>query len=178
MKNKHVLLESCLCDIRPAVIQAQSVSINFKGSSVDNNYSGFIIVERLAGNRFVIVIREATKRDLLKLVEIMNKSAGKKELKGFVPPASETEKFLMKSGQQFEVSGHKVLVAEMDGKAVGFIYCIQEKDRMAIEEVDVVKQYQGRGIGRALVKRAERSAKNKDVKYLTAGTAINSEGKP
>jgi GNAT superfamily N-acetyltransferase len=66
----------------------------------------------------------------------------------------------------------------MNKKAVGFIYFVHEKDCMAIEEVDVVKQYQGRGIGRALVERAERSAKNKGVKCLTTGTAINSEGKP
>jgi GNAT superfamily N-acetyltransferase len=66
----------------------------------------------------------------------------------------------------------------MNKKAVGFIYFVHEKDCMAIEEVDVVKQYQGRGIGRALVEGAERSAKNKGVRCLTTGTAINSEGKP
>ena len=126
----------------------------------------------------MIVIREATRRDFLKLVEIMTKSAGKEELKGFAPPTSETQEFLIKLGQQFEVPGHQVFVAEMNKKPVGFIYFVHEKDCIAIEEVDVVKQYQRRGIGKALVKRTERLAKNKGAKYLTTGTAINTEGKP
>ena len=126
----------------------------------------------------MIVIREATKRDFLKLVEIMTKSAGKEELKGFAPPTSETQKFLIKLGQQFEVPGHQVFLAEASKKPVGFIYFVHEKDRIAIEEVDVVKQYQGRGMGKALVKRTERLAKNKGVKYLTTGTAISLRENP
>jgi ribosomal protein S18 acetylase RimI-like enzyme len=66
----------------------------------------------------------------------------------------------------------------MNKKPVGFIYFVQEKDAMAIGEVDVVKQYQGRGIGKALVERAERLAEKKGVRYLTMGTAVNSDGKP
>lgn len=126
----------------------------------------------------VVVVREATKRDFSRLVEIMGRSADKGELKGFVPPASETRKFLTELRKQLEVSGHQVFVAEMNQELVGFIYFIHERDCVVIEEVDIVKQYQGRGIGKALVKRVERLAKDKGVKYLTTGTAINSEGKP
>jgi len=108
----------------------------------------------------------------------MSKSAGVKELKGFVPPARETRKFLTKFGQQLKVAGHQVFVAEINQKPVGFIYLIHEKNFVAIEEVDVMKRYQGRGIGKALVERAERMAKNKGAKYVATGTAINSEGKP
>jgi N-acetylglutamate synthase-like GNAT family acetyltransferase len=125
-----------------------------------------------------MTIREATKLDFLNLVEIMNKSASKKELKGFVPPTNETKKFLVKLRRQLEVSGHQVLVAEMNKRAVGFIYFTHDKEGMTIEEVDVIKQCQHRGIGKALVKRVERVAENKGVKYLTTGTAINAEGKP
>ena len=130
------------------------------------------------GDVLVIPVREATKRDFSRLVKIMSKSADKRELKGFVPPASETRKFLSKLRKQLGVAGHKVFVAEMNQEPVGFIYLTHEKDCVVIEEVDVAKKYQRLGIGKALVKRAERLARDKGVKYLTTGTAINSEGEP
>jgi ribosomal protein S18 acetylase RimI-like enzyme len=126
----------------------------------------------------MIAIREATERDYLKLVEIMSKSADKEELNGFVPPTSETRKFLMRLRQQLGLAGHRVFVAEVGQKPVGFLYFTKKKDNFAIEELDVAKKHQGRGIGRALVKAVEKLAKEKGAISLTAGTAINSEGLP
>lgn len=126
----------------------------------------------------MIAIREATRKDYSKLIEIMNNSADGEELKGFVPPTSETRKFLMQLGQQLGLAGHGVLVAEMDQKPVGFVFFTQKKDNFAIEELDIAKKHQGQGIGRALVKAVEKLAKDRGAISLTTGTAVNSEGTP
>jgi len=126
----------------------------------------------------MIAIREATGKDYLKLIEIMSRSADKEELKGFVPPTTETRKFLMQLRRQLVLAGHKIFVAEMSQKPVGFVYFTQKKDNFAIEELDVARKHQGRGIGRALVEAVEELAENNGATSLTTGTAINSEGKP
>jgi predicted N-acetyltransferase YhbS len=126
----------------------------------------------------MLVIREATKRDFSKLVEIMNKSAGEDELTGFVPPASETIKFLVQLRRQLGPAKHGVLVAEVNHEPVGFVYFVRKKGFFRVEELDVVKRWQRQGIGKALVKRVEELAEREGVNCLTAGTAISSEGKP
>jgi GNAT superfamily N-acetyltransferase len=126
----------------------------------------------------MLVIRDATKRDFAKLVEIMNKSTAEDELQGFVPPASETRKFLVQLRRQLGLTEHRVFVAEVNHEPVGFVYFVRGKGFFAVEELDVVKRLQGQGIGKALVKRVEELAERESVAYLTAGTAINREGKP
>jgi GNAT superfamily N-acetyltransferase len=126
----------------------------------------------------MISIRKATRRDYSGLVKIMNDSADKKELEGFVPPKNETRKFLLQLRQHSKLAGHGVFVAEINQKPVGFIYFIQEKHNFSIEEVDVAKKHQGQGIGRALVERVEKLAKHKGANYSVTGTAIDSRGTP
>lgn len=126
----------------------------------------------------MITIRQASRKDYSKLVEIMNSSASAEELKGFVPPRSATRKFLLQLRQHFKLAGHKILVAEVNRNPVGFVYFIQEKDHFVVEELDVERNHQRRGIGRALVESVERLAKDKGVICMTTGTAINSEGRP
>jgi GNAT superfamily N-acetyltransferase len=136
-----------------------------------------VIGEHLPGEESMI-IREERKGDFSKLIEIMDKSATKKELRGFVPPTRETRKFLNQLKQQPRPAKHHVFVAEMNQEPVGFIYFTQKKDCFTIEELDVAEEHQGQGIGKALVKRVEGLARNKGMSYLTTGTAINSKGRP
>jgi len=49
---------------------------------------------------------------------------------------------------------------------------------MEIEEIDVRKEYQGQGVGRALVQHIEDIARRRGAELLVTGTAINREGKP
>jgi GNAT superfamily N-acetyltransferase len=125
-----------------------------------------------------IAIREATREDYSRLIEIMSNSADREELKGFVPPRSATKKFLLQLRRHLKLSGHEVLVAEMDRVLVGFIYFIREENCFAIEELDVVKRHQREGIGKVLVENVEKLARDSGVDSLTTGTAINSEGMP
>lgn len=126
----------------------------------------------------MITIREAVKDDYPKLVEIMKKAADKKELEGFVPPEGVTRKFLVQLKRQLELVEHGVFVAETNQKPVGFVFFTQKGDHFEIEEIDVIKEYQGQGIGRALVNMVERIARAKGVTSLITGTSINTEGEP
>jgi predicted N-acetyltransferase YhbS len=75
----------------------------------------------------MITIKEATKKDYPRLVEIMNRSAEKEELSGFIPPRSVAQEFLVRLRQDLGHAGHGVFVAEMDRELVGFIYFIRKR---------------------------------------------------
>lgn len=126
----------------------------------------------------MVSIRRATQEDYSGLVKIMNDSADTEELKGFVPPRNVTREFLIQLRQHSKFRGHTVFVAEINEKPVGFVYFIQEKDSFTIEEVDVAKEHQGQGIGKALVEKVEVLARDRGADYLVTGTAIDSQGKP
>ena len=61
---------------------------------------------------------------------------------------------------------------------VGFVFFIQESDCLEIEEIDVLADYQKRGVGKALVNKVERIAKDRKVAFLKTGTSINNKGIP
>jgi len=123
--------------------------------------------------------------DFPTIIEIMQTSASIEELKGFVSQgalenrvAGISPKFLEKLRKELKRREHDVIVAEKDGKPVGFAYCRYKRDCIGIEEIDVRKEYQQQGIGGALVQHVEKIAKEKRIKRLETGTSINKEGKP
>jgi ribosomal protein S18 acetylase RimI-like enzyme len=127
---------------------------------------------------WTMAIREATKRDYPEILKIMNGAVSSKELKGFVPPPEITKKFLNNLKSQLELKEHGVLIADLSTESVGFVFFIQENDCLEIEEIDVLADYQKRGIGRALVNKVERIAKDRKVAFLKTGTSINNKGIP
>jgi len=118
------------------------------------------------------------KKDYLNLIEIMNRAVDREEIEGFVPPDNVTRKFLVQLKQQLELEEHGVLIAEINQKPVRFVSSIQKDDWFEIEEIDVVKEYQRQGVGKALVNVAERLARDKGITSMVTGTSISSEGKP
>jgi ribosomal protein S18 acetylase RimI-like enzyme len=126
----------------------------------------------------MINVRKATKRDYPEILKILNGLTNSKELEGFVPPAEITHKFLVKLKNQPKLKEHGVLIAEQNLKPVGFVFFTQENDCLEIEEIDVLREYQGKGIGKALVKEVEKIAKDKKIASLKTGTSINAEGTP
>jgi len=133
----------------------------------------------------MIFIRKAVEGDFPTIIEIMQTSASIEELKGFVPPgalesrvAGISPKFLEELRKDLQRGEHGVIVAEKDGKPVGFAYFRYERDCIGIEEIDVRKEYQQQGIGKALVQLIEKNAREKGIKRLGTGTSINKEGKP
>ena len=133
----------------------------------------------------MISIRKADESDLSTIVEIMQTSASIEELKGFIPQgalesrvAGVSTKFLEELRKELQRREHGVIVAGKDGKPVGFAYYRYEGDLIEIDEMDVRREYQQRGIGKALLQYVERNAGEKGVKYLKTGTSVNKEGKP
>jgi GNAT superfamily N-acetyltransferase len=129
------------------------------------------------GDDLILTIRKATEKDHPRLVEIMDESADREELKGFTPPKHVTRKFLAKLKRQLRFAEHGVFIAETHQKPVGFVFLIQKHDCFEIEELDVVKEHQKQGIGKSLVNFAERFAREKGATSILTGTAVNSEGK-
>lgn len=108
----------------------------------------------------------------------MRESASEDEVRGFVPPEGMSPKFLEELAEELNRSDPCVIVAEEGIIPVGFAYYRCKNNFMEIEEIDVMKEYQGQEIGRALIQHMERIAKDKGIKCLVAGTSINKEGKP
>ena len=104
----------------------------------------------------MIVIRRAAKRDYPEILKIMDGAADDEELEGFVPPPEITQKFLVRLESELELLEHGVLVAEWNQKPVGFVFFTQENRCLEIEEIDVLRAHQRKGVGKALVNEVER----------------------
>jgi len=126
----------------------------------------------------MLTIRKACLKDYQTIVTIMRKSATEEELAGFVPPEGIAPKFLRELKVNLKREKHGIIIAEIDAVPVGFAYYCFRKDSVEIEEVDVVKPYQGQGIGKTLVQHIENAAKEKRLAQLVTGTSVNEEGKP
>jgi GNAT superfamily N-acetyltransferase len=126
----------------------------------------------------MLTIREASLEDYETIVDIMKESATEEELRGFVPPEGIFSRFLEEFRSELSRSDHGAVVAEKAGIPVGFAYYRLKNDSVGIEEVDVKKECQGQGVGRALVQHIEKIAKERGLKRLVTGTSINTQGKP
>ena len=131
-----------------------------------------------SGDDLILTIRRATEKDYPRLVEIMDESADREELKGFTPPKHVTRKFLAQLKRQLRLAEHGVFIAETSQKPVGFVFLLQKNGCFEIDEIDVVKEHQKQGIGKSLVDVAERFAMEKGSTSILTGTAVNNEGKP
>jgi len=132
----------------------------------------------------MVFVRKAEQSDFPRIIEIIQTSASKEELKGFVPSralerrVSGTSNFLEELRKDLQRNEHGVIVAEKERDLLGFAYCHYERDCIEIDEIDVRKECQQQGIGRTLVQYVERIARERGVKLLKTGTSIDEEGEP
>jgi N-acetylglutamate synthase-like GNAT family acetyltransferase len=126
----------------------------------------------------MLTIRKAELKDFQTIINIMKESASPDELRGFVPPEGISPKFLEELEEELDRSDPSVIVAEKGKISIGFAYYCYKNSFIEIEEVDVIKEHQGQGIGKALIQHIEKIAKEKGIKRLVAGTSVNKEGKP
>jgi len=126
----------------------------------------------------LLAVRKAAKTDFSTIVEIMRLSATEEELRGFVPAEGVSSGFLEELKRELEREAPDVILAEANGVPVGFAFYTFQEDSVEIEEMDVVKAWQGRGVGRTLVDYIEKVARERGVKRLVTGTSLNSEGEP
>jgi len=126
----------------------------------------------------MVVIRKADSKDFQTLIKIMKESTTDEEVIGFAPPEGISPTFLKELAEELNHSDPSVIIAEKDGVPVGFAYYSLQKNFVEIQEADVIKEYQGQGIGKALMQHIEKIAKEKGIHCLVTGTSINKNGKP
>ena len=126
----------------------------------------------------MVVIRKASSKDFQTLIKIVKESTADEEVIGFAPPEGISSAFLKELAEELNRSGPNIIIAEKHGVAVGFAYYSFQKNFVEIQEADVIKEYQGQGIGKALIEHIEKVAKGKGMHCLVTGTSINKNGKP
>jgi GNAT superfamily N-acetyltransferase len=74
--------------------------------------------------------------------------------------------------------GFEVVVAERNGRVVGFIVFSLNHDFAYIDDIDITKREQRKGIGRALVAYVEKMAKSQGCVCIKTDTTENAQGVP
>jgi ribosomal protein S18 acetylase RimI-like enzyme len=130
-----------------------------------------------------VTIRKASDGDILSIVQVSLASASKEETEGFAAPewmtysSTEELKKVWRTGNRLG-DGCEVVVAEKERRIVGFIVFKVESDHIYIDNIDITREEQRRGIGRALVAHVENLALAKGYSSVKTDTTENAEGVP
>jgi ribosomal protein S18 acetylase RimI-like enzyme len=129
------------------------------------------------------VIRAATVKDISSIVKIRLAALTEEEIRGFSAPESATYLSIAELRKAWSrrnrlTDDFEVLVAEAEGKLVGFIVFKMERDYGYIDNIVVSKKEQGKGIGSALVAYVEGIAKSKGCYLMKTDTTENANGVP
>jgi GNAT superfamily N-acetyltransferase len=130
-----------------------------------------------------VIIRKASVHDVHAIVQASLTSASKEETDGFaaaewVTYSSPEELRKVWDRENRLKDGSEVFVAEKDRRIVGFIVFKMERDYVYIDNIDVRKEEQRKGIGKALVKHVESIALANGYSSIKTDTTENAEGRP
>src|SRR3989441_1665366 len=123
----------------------------------------------------------ATRQDIPAIVMISNSSADEAEDIGFGTPRSELvfsdEDRLSAAweGPNF-VREEEVWVAEFDGRVVGCVTVQDRGEALELINIDVPREFQGRGIGTRMVRLVEERARREGKRAVTLGTSRSAAG--
>jgi len=130
-----------------------------------------------------LMIRIANVNDIQSIVNVNLASTAKEEKQGFVAPEldnyspfEELKKSWAEKNRLKDCS--EVIVAEKNSKIVGFIVFKMEREYCYIDNIDVTRDEQRKGIGRALVAHVEKIAKVNGYSLMKTDTTENAEGIP
>ena len=80
-----------------------------------------------------------------------------------IGPWSRSEAMLLKTIPQ---RADDILVVEVDGQIIAFLWTEMNEDHLSIEEIHVIASARGRGVGRRLLEESERQARDRGVAEL------------
>ena len=125
----------------------------------------------------------ATANDITSIVNVSLTSTTKEETNGFTAPEwttySSTEELSKVWAEANRLKdGSEVIVAEKNNKIIGFIVFKMEFDYCYIDNIDITRDEQKKGIGKALVTHVENIAKTKGYTLMKTDTTENAEGMP
>jgi len=130
-----------------------------------------------------LVIRTATLGDIPSIVKVDLLAAPKEEIKGFAAPEwvtyrspEELRKVWAEDNRLKD--GSEVIVAEKNGKVIGFIVFKRERDHVYIDVIHITKDEQRKGVGRVLVTHIENIAIANGYSLMKTDTTENEEGVP
>jgi GNAT superfamily N-acetyltransferase len=130
-----------------------------------------------------LIIRKASVHDVSDIVQASLASASKEETYGFAAAEwvtyslPEELRKVWDRGNRLK-DGSEVVVAEKERRIVGFIVFKMERDCVYIDNIDVRKEEQRKGIGKALVAHAENVALVNGYQNIKTDTTENAEGRP
>ena len=108
-----------------------------------------------------MIIRKATKKDLKDLAKIFR-------IEGAKPPYNRKRTLKKVLGiVKDDFRSNDVYVTDIDDKTVGFIMVKRDsgiKNKLWINELWILKEYQGKGIGKEIMNKIEKIYKNRGIK--------------
>jgi ribosomal protein S18 acetylase RimI-like enzyme len=130
-----------------------------------------------------LVLRTATPEDIPSIVYVCLTSSTKEETTGFaadewVTYSSPEELRKVWIAENRLKDGSQVIVAVKNGKSVGFIVFKEECDYVYIDDIDITKDEQRKGVGRALVTHVENTAIANGYSVIKTDTTENAAGVP
>ena len=107
-----------------------------------------------------MIIRRATKRDLKDIAEIFR-------IEGAKPPYSRKRTLKKVLGiVKDDFNSNDVYVIDIDGKTVGFLMAKRDsgiKNKIWINELWILKKYQGKGLGKEIMNKIEKLYKDRSI---------------
>lgn len=130
-----------------------------------------------------LVIRKATYDDISSIIEVNLSSTTKDETLGFTTQEwatfSSPDKLMKLWVEDNRLKdGCEVIVAEKDGRLIGYIVFKKERDHIYIDDIDIAKDQQRKGVGRALVTHVENITVASGYSLITTDTTENAQGIP
>jgi len=130
-----------------------------------------------------LVIRKATVEDIPSIVKVRRSAFTQEEVRGFTTPEPSiyyTCERLRRAWDEENVlkNGWEIAVAESKGGIVGFIVFQIRGRYCEIDNINIAKDSQGKGVVRALVTHAEETAKAAGCSKMQTDTTENAEGIP
>src|SRR3989442_609498 len=135
----------------------------------------------MAGNSPGVRLRPARRRDVFAIVMISNSSVDEGEDIGFGTPRSE---LVFSDARRLSaawkdpnfVREEEVWLAELDGRVVGCVTVGDRGEALELINIDVPREFQGRGIGTRMVRLVEERARREGKRSVTLGTSRNAAG--
>jgi len=130
-----------------------------------------------------LVIRMATMNDIPSIVNVSLASTAKEEKQRFTAPElgtySSSEELRKAWAEENKLKdGSEVIVAEKNRRIVGFVVFKKEYDYCYIDNIDITRDEQRKGIGRALVTHVENIVKVNGYSLMKTDTTESGEGIP
>jgi N-acetylglutamate synthase-like GNAT family acetyltransferase len=124
-------------------------------------------------------VRRATRQDIPGIVEVAKTSVLPGEDAGFGglgSPFDDPATLASEWEEPNVVGGEEILVAEIDGRTVGYVTVEDRGLELELVNINVPLDLQGHGIGTRLVRSVENSANTAKRSAVTLGTSRNAEG--